>query len=82
METLSAELHQHGFKEFDDEPCLMRYFDKKTGTEIIAEIFVDDVKWCTNNTTLLSQIITKIGDKYQISVGDTKVNSKKCHTVN
>ena len=64
METLSTELHQHGFKEFDDDPCLMRYFDKKTETEIIAEIFVDDVKWCTNNTTLLSQIITKIGDKY------------------
>ena len=81
MRTLTTELTSHGFSTFDDDPCLLRRFDPRNNSEIIAEVFVDDVKWCTNDPDLLKTIICKIGDKYKISVGDTKVNSDNCHTV-
>ena len=78
MDTLTNELKSHGFEPFGDDPCLMKYSKEIDGreVEIIAEIFVDDIKWATNDTEVLKGIIAKIGDKYKITVGDTPVT---CH---
>ena len=80
METLSNELIAQGFKPFDDDPCLLRK-QLGDGSEIIACVFVDDIKWATNNVEALKKVIGSIGDKYKISVGDTLVTSSNLSQV-
>jgi len=44
-------------------------------SEIIAEVFVDDIKWATNDTEALKDVICSVGDQFQITVGPKKVDS-------
>ena len=74
MKTLSEELVRHGFKAFDDDPCLLR-LKKASGTEIVVCVFVDDLKWATNDPEALKDVIAKIGDKFKITVGKTPVTT-------
>jgi len=73
METLSAELMTHGFERFEDDPCILRL--RIGDSEIIAEVFVDDIKWCSNDEQLMKSIIAKVGDKFKITIGDVRVNT-------
>ena len=57
-----------------DGPCLLRL--KKGPSEIIAEVFVDDIKWGTNDEEFLKTIIETIGDQFTTTVGDIPVDSK------
>ena len=34
------------------------------------------MKWCTNDEDLLITVIVKIGDKFQMTVGESSVNTK------
>jgi len=81
METLTDELRRHGFVPFDDDPCLLR-LKKGTGAEVIACVFVDDVKWACCDEETLKDIISKIGDVFQLTVGKTPVNSQSKHKIN
>jgi len=81
METLTDELRRHGFVPFDDDPCLLR-LKKGTGAEVIACVFVDDVKWACRDEETLKDIISKIGDVFQLTVGKTPVNSQSKHKIN
>ena len=65
---------KHGFVCFEDDLCLLRL--KKGNSEIIAEVFVDDIKWGTNDEEFLKSIIATMGDQFTTTVGDTPVNSK------
>jgi len=38
-------------------------------------VFVDDIKWATNDTEALKDVICSIGDQFQITVGPKKVDS-------
>ena len=49
---------------------------KKGTSEIIAEVFVDDIKWGTNDEEFLKTIIATMGDQFTTTVGDTPINSK------
>jgi hypothetical protein len=73
METLSKELMAYGFVCFDDDPCLLRL--KKGNSEIIAEVFVDDIKWGSNDEELLKTTIASMEDNFTTTGGDTPATS-------
>ena len=68
QETLSAELKAMGFVAFDDDPCLLRLTREGPGghvSEMVAEVFVDDIKWGFNDKNLAKEVICKLGDKFK-----------------
>jgi hypothetical protein len=78
-------LKSMGFVPFDTDPCLLRLVvpskDGSVAKEIIAEVFVDDIKWGFNDEELAKKVITQLGSKYKTTVGKVAVNSKNCDTV-
>jgi hypothetical protein len=78
QETLSAELKAMGFVAFDDDPCLLRLTREGPGgrvSEMVAEVFVDDIKWGFNDKNLAKEVICKLGDKFKTTVGDQVATS-------
>jgi hypothetical protein len=78
--NLSNTLKAMGFVEFDDNPCMLRLVRENPDgsvSEIMAEVFVDDIKWGFNDEDLAKEIICKLGDKYKTTAGDQVLTTDK-----
>jgi hypothetical protein len=65
IDTLTKVMVKMGFRTCPDEPSLMR---RKVGqSEIICCIYVDDVKWGTNDTGMLEATIAELGRHFALT---------------
>ena len=67
MDTLTKELVELGFEVCPHEPCIMRKFDTETGVEILVEVYVDDLKWATNDLEVLEGILNALHSRFPVT---------------
>ena len=65
LDLLSGKLQEIGFQPFDDEPCLLRY--SQDDSEIVVQVYVDDIKWGTNNVELTKQVIEVLNKSFPLT---------------